>query len=111
MVALLQPLPTEATIVEKTNTCTDRRHSTYHLRPQIIEENLDSFVKTCHIIDGKEETGKSRMGGGHWVSDVYSNRSKLRLIETEKAVSSRLRGFDIMSFALLLKQWTFPILK
>ena len=33
------PLPTEATIEEK-NSCTGRRHPTYHWTPQIIQEKI-----------------------------------------------------------------------
>ena len=44
MVALMLLLPTEAE--EKMNTCTDQNYPTYHQRPQIFQENLDSYIKT-----------------------------------------------------------------
>ena len=40
MAALTPPLPTEATIEEKTNTFTDRRNSTCHRRPQKLFQKI-----------------------------------------------------------------------
>ena len=57
------PLPTEATITEGMNNCTDRHHPVDHSRPQIIQGKLDSCT----------ETGKSPMGRDHWVTDVCYN--------------------------------------
>ena len=70
MAGLMLPLPTEATVEEKTNACTDQRHSTYHWKSQIIQENVDSHIKADHnqhrwwrgdrkIVNGKESLG-------HW---------------------------------------------
>ena len=39
-------LPTEAAVEEKTNICTDWRRPTCHWKLQIIQESLDSGIKT-----------------------------------------------------------------
>ena len=70
-------VPTEATVKEKTKTCTDRRH------PRTTEDH--KLSKKCliyasrHIIinaEGQEETSKFRMGKSHWVIDICYNPSK-----------------------------------
>ena len=45
MAALTLPLLTETTVEAKTSTCTDRRHPTYHWRPQINE-----IMITCPVL-------------------------------------------------------------
>ena len=69
------PFPTEATRLART-----------HAIPRIIKDQ--KFVKTIWIYegrdiiintDGEEETKKSRMGRGRWVTNVCYDGSELRL--------------------------------
>ena len=52
------------------NTFTDRRRPTYHWRPQIIQENLDSRFKTQHNEHirrrGREKISNGQGSLGHW---------------------------------------------
>ena len=59
-----------------------RRHAT-HYQSKIVFKKIwrHIIIKT----DGVEETRKFRRGGGHWVSDVFSNRSEFRFFETQSA--------------------------
>ena len=74
----MQPLPTEAVTEETVRT---------DATPSATEDHiLFIYFKSVwihasrHIIvntDGDEETGKSRMQKGHWLTDVCYNRSEL----------------------------------
>ena len=67
----MPPLATKATIEEKTNTCTDRRHTTEdnnNFKKSFIHESTQT---------AKIETGKSRMGRNHWVTDICYNSNEL----------------------------------
>ena len=102
------PLPTEATIEEKMNTCKNQHHPLYHWRTQIIQANcihasrhsqhrwqregqenlewerviglLTPATKLtialwnghgcCHTVSSQFFYVKSRMGKGHWVTDI-----------------------------------------
>ena len=75
MADLTIPFPTEATRLART-----------HAIPRIIEDQ--KFVKTIWIYEGRdiiintggeEETKKSRMGRGRWVTNVCNDGSELRL--------------------------------
>ena len=77
---------------------------------QIIQGNWVHASR--HIIIntyGKEETGKSQMGRGHWVTDVCYNRSELGLFETDKFIFMRFPVFDVVCNALLVERGTFQI--
>ena len=63
-------IPTEATI-----EYTDQRHPTIVDYVIIIQQLLDSRIIVSTA--GEEETGKSLMGRGYWVTDVCYNRSEL----------------------------------
>ena len=71
------PLPTEAPIEEKTNTCTDPRLPTYHWRPHIIPESLDSDTKAHHNQhrrrrgDGELSKGKGSFGSLTCLSHIF----------------------------------------
>ena len=51
---LLLPTKVPSTTEEKMNTCTDQHCPMYHQRPQTIQENLDSCIKTYHNTNSKE---------------------------------------------------------
>ena len=40
------------------------------IKDQIIPEDFDSHMKTLYNQHSEEETGKSRKGKGHWVTDI-----------------------------------------
>ena len=79
MAALMLPLQKEATIEKKTNTCKVQHHPTYHWRLQIIQDNLESCIKMHHNKDGKEVTGKSQIGRGHWGRHMLQSQWTLNL--------------------------------
>ena len=67
LAVLMLLLPSEATTEDKTNTCPDRRHPTYHRRPQIFQKMWIHAPRTTTInTDDEEETGQSRMRRDHW---------------------------------------------
>ena len=77
MVALMLLLPTEATTEEKMNTCrTFYRPTTAHipLKTTIYSQKFGFVPHILYLrfvtqIAGKEETGKSQMERGQWVTD------------------------------------------
>ena len=73
------PLQKEAAIEKKTNTCKVQHHPTYHWRWQIIQDNLESCIKMHHNKDGKEVTGKSQTGRGHWGRHLLQSQWTLNL--------------------------------
>ena len=77
--AMMLPLPTEATSEEKTNTCTDWRHPTYHRRLQMI------IMK---------ERKKERRGGG----GGGGKKNKESLIKTFKTERCSFFFFLFFSF-------------
>ena len=96
MADLTIPFPTEATRLART-----------HAIPRIIEDQ--KFVKTIWIYegrdiiihtDGEEETKKSRMGRGRWVTNVCYDGSELRLDD----VMLRPISFEI-SMSCELRCW------
>ena len=93
------PLLTKAAI-EKMNSCTDWCHTRYHWRPQITQE---IWIHTSrHIIintDGKEGTGKSWMGRGHWISDICCYGSELLTLWKQKL--TRLLSCSVQSASSL----------
>ena len=68
MAAMMLLLATKTITEEKTNTCMDRHRTTYHSRPQIIRDNLDSRIKTYNNEhrrqreDKKISNGKGSLG-------------------------------------------------
>ena len=67
LAVLMLLLLSEATTEDKTNTCPDRRHPTYHRRPQIFQKIWIHAPRTTTInTDDEEETGQSRIRRGHW---------------------------------------------
>ena len=93
------PLPTDATIEQKRNTCTDRRHTTSHWRQKIIQEGKKKkFIHASkHPVintDGEEETGKSRMGRGYWDIAGNLNPKLTRLLWRGVQSRSRFRRYS-----------------
>ena len=83
--AMMLPLPTEATSEEKTNTCTDWRHPTYHRRLQMI------IMK---------ERKKERRGGGG------GGGRKKKEKRTKNHSSRRLKPSAVHSSFSLLFFWS-----
>ena len=72
MAALTLPLVTEATTEEERDTCAARCRPTFHRRPHIIPENVDSRLDTHHYQHkGQRGNGKISNGikGSLWVSN------------------------------------------
>ena len=110
--AALMPLPTEAITEAKTNTCKDRHG------PSSTNEDHTLFQKVWihasrHIIintNSEEETGRSRMGSSHWVTNIgYSPVSFHLSLHSGccHVVSNQYQIFDATRFALLVIQDTF----
>ena len=80
MTALMLPLPTEATIEEKAtlgrSDAVLRTIDDHKLFKKIlIHASRQIIINT----DGVEETGNYQMVRGHWITDIYYNRSDLYL--------------------------------
>jgi len=101
-------LPTEATVEDKTNTCTDLHHPTY------IEDQklLDSCTSTHHnqhrqrrddrkISNGKGSLGHCRLLSSKWTLTHWKWQGCFH------AVSTRFRVFDVTRVALMAKHVIF----
>ena len=79
MTALMLQLPTEATIEEKAtlgrSDAVLRTIDDHKLFKKIWIHASQIIINT----DGVEETGKYQMVRGHWITDIYYNRSDLYL--------------------------------
>ena len=78
MTALMLPLPTDTTIEQKATLGRSdailRSIDDHTLFKKIwIHASRQIIINT----DGVEETGKSQMVRGHWITDIYFNRSDL----------------------------------
>ena len=68
--SLMLPLPTRGYCWGKSNTYMGCRCSAYHWRPQIVEESLDSCIKTYHHQHrqggGERKICSGESSLGHW---------------------------------------------
>ena len=70
----LLPLPSEATIEEKTKTCTDQRHGTYHWRHRLFKRiRIHASSQIIFSKSGEEKIGIFWMGRSHWDTDICLN--------------------------------------
>ena len=83
-----EPLLIEATNEEKRSICTDQHHATYHWKPQVVQENLDSCIKTHHDQHrwwkGDMKISNQKVPLGHWNKLVLNFE-----LETDMAVVMR----------------------
>ena len=98
---LVLPLLIGATIEEKTNARVDWRHLTYQWRPQIVQEKLDSRIKTRHN-QHRKWRADWKSWQCHWFTDVSYYWDELWLFEIDMAVVMWCPiGFTFCTFCTL----------
>ena len=91
----------------KNKTCTDRRRTTYQEDHKPFKKKKKKCIHASRQIMintyGEDETGKSRMGMGHRVTDICYYRSTWNW-QSCHAVSNQFPVIDVTRVALLVKQ-------
>ena len=84
----MQPLWTEATFEEKNKRMYGPKPSNGSLKTRSYSRKFGTTHQgTSAFTQTAEETGKSLLGKGHWVTDICDNRNFE--LETDKAVVTR----------------------
>ena len=106
------PLLTKATTNEKMNICMDWCCPTYHWSPQIIQENVDSCIKTHHTLHRWQRGGKKIWNGqGHRSLTSATTAANHLNLNCHHSASNQFWVFDMKWIALFITQGSFLIQK